>query len=1015
MANHTITKSYGTLKGLSTDSDFIRPPQYCSRGTMNMMRDPDSNFTPRRGFQGAVRDRGGLGVATRQITPTILGQTQYQVLTIDGDGNLYELERNTLDISYAGPTWVELSIFVDQRFDPFSLGWSVAPWSIAPWGAVTHPGITSFVTVKRAAVANGAQAGVNIFNVDNPHVVTFPGVIQFLDQNSVIQQRNVTAIGAATVSFDGFPSSIKDNAGIDLFYDIQFGIGYDNPIFFTVQDYIDILNIIPGITAVDTGNTGNLTPAAFLSLTEPLNITNANNYTLAYYEWSEVNKTVPVTFQGLITAIGGGVANIENASFANFEETIYIGTGFDFIKKYDGQTVYNAGMPEGPYPYTTEVNAGVGAIPAGVYTYNVTYEQIDALGNIVEGEQSDTNVFTIATPPSSNVQIVVANLTAGSGWNTDAATVNGNQLNTAIINVNAGHTMKTGDTAFFVEAAAATSNGAQANVNFFNVNAGHTVQVGDTIFFFDNSVPVTRQFREITATTATTITFGEDSVASIPNARAIGVERTRHIVLATPTTLTIAAPGVNVVNGQVISNNLKINIYRTKIGGTQQFLVYSIPNNSFAFSTTVIDIINDPGLGRTYNVPVRTPNPPPFGARYLFAYRNQMIYTGIASQPDSVYFSEGASTGAAGNIGPVEYVSTATNFFDVPANDDNISGIGQSGSTLIVFKDQSIYGVTGDLLNSQFSVQPISPGTSIGCAANASIASINGMLYFLSSDGVYAIIENTLFPLDKSGNPIPISRDIDVIFRRKPPEYNYQFQFKKAVAINYPKDHQYILFMPCHDFVTPNFGPHFKNANLNSRTLVFDYQSKDWFEWDTINAAGGFYSQQDFIFWQERRFSVAIGNAVNLYRQLRNYRLIDQTDHAYPINVTWVSSWEDLGQPQVRKKFIRALLLIDRLSDFKQYNNPALNFSSYLDRVPNLKNTKVLTTTVNNSTSWSVANWGFSPWAGLQDNFVRVNLKQGTVAKAMQIGFQMREYNTSFRLQGFQLEVATDFRTMLAR
>lgn len=1016
MSNHSITKSYGTLKGLSTDSDYIRPANYCSRGTLNMMRTPDSNFTPRRGFQGVARGRGGLGCTINQIGSTITGEKQFQTLVLDETGNLYELIDNTLTIDYSGATWLELSIFVDTRFDPYSLGWSILPWSISPWGAPTSPSITSFVTVKRAAVANGAQSGVNTFNVFNPHVVTNPGVIQFLDQNSVMQQRNVTAITATSVSFDGYPASIRNNAGIDLFYDIQFGVGYDDPVFFTVQDYINILNAIPGVTATFTGTTGNLTPAAFLPLTETQQIITTTNVVLDYFEWSAVNRTVPVTFQGLVTAIGN--VNFENASFANFGECIYIGTGYDFVQKFDGQTVYRAGMPEGPYPYLTEVNAGAGAIPIGTYTYYVTYEQIDALGNLVEGssfENDDGSLgvpITLVTGPASNVQVVVANLTAGSGWNTDAATVNGNQNNVTTIVVNAGNTLVQGDTAYFNETSAATANGNQAGVTTFNVNAGSTVQPGDIIYFFDNSAPTVKRFRTVTAVTGTTITFANQPVASIPNGRAISVDRTRKITAATPTSITIAGTGVNVLNGQVISNNLKINIYRTTIGGTQPRFVFSLPNNSFALTTTFIDFVNDAGLNRNYNIPVNTPNPPPFGAKYLFPYRNQMIYTGIQSQKDAVYFSDG-TTGP--NFGQAEYVSTATNFFEVPPNDDNISGIGQSGSTLVVFKDTSIYSVTGDLITGQFNVVPVAPGTSIGCSANASIVSINGMLYFLSSDGVYSIIENTIFPLDKTGNPVPISRDIDVIFRRPPPLHNYQFQFKRAVAINYAKDHQYILFMPCEDqWPFPN-DPQIPNANANSRTLVFDYQSKDWFEWDTINAAGGFFQKQDFIYWQERRFSNIIINANNLYRQLRNYRLIDQVDHAWPINAVWLSSWEDLGQPQVRKKYIRALLLIDRFSDFMQFNNPQLNFSSYLDRLPNLKNTIALTTTVNNPSGWAVANWGFSQWSGYTDNFVRVNLKQGTVAKAMQIGVQLRQYNASFKLQGFQLEVAPDFRIMLAR
>jgi hypothetical protein len=58
-------------------------------------------------------------------------------------------------------------------------------------------------------------------------------------------------------------------------------------------------------------------------------------------------------------------------------------------------------------------------------------------------------------------------------------------------------------------------------------------------------------------------------------------------------------------------------------------------------------------------------------------------------------------------------------------------------------------------------------------------------------------------------------------------------------------------------------------------------------------------------------------------------------------------------------------------------------------------------------------NW--TSFAGYDDPFLVVPLRQGTVAKALQIGLQMKKINSSFKLQGFQIEIAPDFRNTAVR
>jgi len=551
-------------------------------------------------------------------------------------------------------------------------------------------------------------------------------------------------------------------------------------------------------------------------------------------------------------------------------------------------------------------------------------------------------------------------------------------------------------------------DGAQNNVNAITVLTGHNVSAspGDVVQFIDSNGNM--QQRTVTATGATSVTVDGNPVSLLSGALIASTnQRTNSITLRR-----LNANGVTTIANEPISNNLRINIYRTKQGESfgvngELYLVDSVPNNSLGAATnTYVDAIADAELGRQFDDPDQFPNPPPI-SKYVKAFGNQMFYAGgerlTNENSDRVFFSDGNSP---------EVVPLATNFFNVPNVDDDVTGIGVSGSTFITTKNHSLWAATGNFLSGQIDVVQIAPGTNIGCVAHATIASVGTLMYFVHTNGVYAITENQLFPTDAFGNPIPISLAIDEIFRETRYLPYTRYVFKRAVAFNYTKDNQYLLFLPCEDSQST-----IRTANGYSNVLCYDYQEKNWFPWDNINAAGGFVVIEDDLYWQERRFSRVDGNTANLYKQHRFYRLIDHADHAGAQVAEWISSWEDLGQPEVRKKFSRCMLLMDRVSELLQYNNPVMEFTTYLNRIPNLKDTISQVTQVDNTrnSGWSTSPWGWNYWSGYQDSFISIALRQGTVAKSMSIGLRLSGINMDIRLAGFQLEAIPENRNTFAR
>ena len=962
MSNHIITKDYQQLKGFSTDSIFKRPA-FVADLVVNMQRLPDGTFAPRRGYQAQTANTGGLGVS---IFQNQIDQ-ENQDVCISSDGNLYKKRQGTITIVFNGSArqeYVAYEIYVDPlvssdnqtfRFDPyaviaqaalvtdsinFKFG-KVTAYSAIPigTGSVTYVGVLagaplqpgSIIMTDGTLTVNDDPAGSDTGNG------TFIGDVG-IGANSIDY-----TTGAFTVTFSAVTGAVTASYRSDLItqFNVAMGKGYGVVSPYLISTLIAQLNAVPGVTVSSTGQTN--WPGAFIEVSDITIIPDGLSATLDFFYWESANRTVPVTFPGLLASVFTDA--YRNATFAAYQEVIYIGNSFDPVQKYDGQTVYKAGMPNGVSPGLTIGAAG--NVDTGDHTYFMTYEQIDATGRLVEGVISDGVLVTLVTP--SIVAVQVTNLVQGSGWNTNGAII----------------------------------SAPQGPTNTINVNLGHTMQVGDSPFFIDAS----------------------------------GVPQTRLVTALTATSITIDGAPVTVTNAtdwqKAISNNLKINIYRSKALGTEPFFVFAIPNNSYQATTTYQDNVADSTLAQQYIFPSNRHDPPP-QVGVVFPFKNIMIYTADPNNDDFVWYSD---PDQPEYVDQLQSPVNEPNRFIVPSNSDDVVGVGVAGSTLVIFKNLSIYAISGEITTEQFTVVAVAQGSNIGCVAHATIASVGGLLYFLHTNGVYSMSESNIFPTDQFGNPIPLSIPIDSFFRTNSGsgDVNRQFVLVRAVATNYTKDNQYILFLPTETACGCPVNTNPRVANDNSRILCYDYQGKNWFEWTNINAAGGLYVNGDNLYWQERRLSQTGGITANTYKQHRQYLLIDQADHVTPIRVTWVSSWEDYGQPRVRKKFVRAALLFDNVSSRFQTNRPQLFFFTCLDWNSGIIDTESVITTQIEARPWSISDWNWTQWSGYQDTFAIVPLKNGTVTKSVQLGLQLNQLNTSFNLQGFQLEISPDFRRVIAR
>lgn len=326
-----------------------------------------------------------------------------------------------------------------------------------------------------------------------------------------------------------------------LNYSLGQGIDAGSPV--TITTLAAQINALAGFAATITGD-GSV-PAAYLKIVRDYDVA-LNQWDGKAAYWSVVNSPITNPFNGSYTRRNN--TDFENVSSVNLSNLIYFSNGFDEVLKYDGQNLYRAGVP---LPASLASALAAGGVTGSNYFHKAQYVQVDAVENIVEG-----NILAVTaglSPAGQSMDVTVANIQASTGFNTNAAMVVGAQVGVTTINVDNGaggaHTLKIGDTAYFLDA----------------ISGGYVE-------------------RPITAIGANTITISGAAVTVADN-----------------------APISNNLRIKIMRNKT------SAITPTVFYTVVELPNNPFTATQVYNDNIADASLGALVEPPVSDRSPPPKG------------------------------------------------------------------------------------------------------------------------------------------------------------------------------------------------------------------------------------------------------------------------------------------------------------------------------------------------------------------------------------------------------------------
>jgi len=704
---------------------------------------------------------------------------------------------------------------------------------------------------------------------------------------------------------------------------IDLGKGFDESSTVTMANLKTTIDALSDFSMTIAGDTS--VPAASLEFQTATAITASVAATVKYWYWTAINTTQA-------TPLSGNTANkndveFENATFANFNGNLYISNGYDPLQKYDGQNIYNAGLPAGTQPTAATASGSL----TGDFKYKILHEQVDNAGNTIQSAISAESATV--SPATNSVDVTVTNIEDGTGYNTNGAVADGNQT----VAVSGGTVTLTVD------------NGASGDQTF---------NAGDTAFLLNRSTSAYTAYAVASVTTTT-------------------------IVLTSSET-------IQVNDNDPISNNLKIKIYRTKNGGSDFFLVETIPNDFSGTTQVYNDTTTDANLGAQFIDPVKTPGLPPQG-RYVTVFQNQLVIAGDLTKVNRYYWSD------IGNANNIESFPAASNGKDVLVRfGGKITGLGSISDTLIVFKDRSMSYETGDFAGDDVRSDVITSGD-IGCVAHATIQDVSGSLFFLNKRGVYAITGG--------GLPQLVSDDISPVFSKTLTDTDEIIKFKRAQAVNFAEKQQYILWLPTE---TTNVDVY---ANTNSNIYTFDYFNNEWFRWDNMNLHSGLTILDDELWWVERRFSSINGDVdFNLYRQSNTNFEHDYADHTSIIPWRYVSGWVDLDNADTWKKFLRVRFSSFPDPDFEETTGFNITCSTEIDYIRGSSHTSgVLVNFANQGSGWGVDGWGTFAWGGFRDQLFVSKLRTGK-ARSLRIVLENEELNTNVLLSGWALEIAAAYK-----
>jgi len=422
------------------------------------------------------------GVAQEELLG--IGSENFDTLGNVVGGTLYRLKRGSFNITYvSGSTSFDYEMESDVAAGAFKFkisqngtvtvvstlgtGYETTPATLSSLVAAIDALANFSATYPKTAVVNGNQAGVTTVTVDAGHTLSVGDWIPIYNRaNSKYEWREVVATTATTISFPPIVNlTVDDNDIIGLgrlpavtveLHQASESTVSPKPVYFTYWERVPC----PVLDWYSQAY-----PAFYLLGVNP----GSQNYLHPSFENERDCCYVTSSYARASSQVQlVGQRKLESTVVNQITEGLTVQPFKAGVWKYDGKDFYMSGLPL--LKFETNVSEGItlnstfglamsggggSVLSAGEYKYRHSLLYVDYQDNEIEVFDGSYMQDTAAAADSAALEVACVTQTItgyyDNLYNAKGAKVNGAHVAQTTITVDAGHTLRTGDTFFAVE------------------------------------------------------------------------------------------------------------------------------------------------------------------------------------------------------------------------------------------------------------------------------------------------------------------------------------------------------------------------------------------------------------------------------------------------------------------------------------------------------------------------------------------------------------------------------------
>ena len=738
-------------------------------------------------------------------------------------------------------------------------------------------------------------------------------------------------------------------------------------------------------------------PAALMDAIKDVSIdSSANGGTdLSVRKWEEVGRGDGLTSNLFSWELEGtsvlNLDEVENATFAQINDVMYISNGYDDLMKYDGESVYKAGLPAPTFTASDFVLTSDSTDFIHDHKAN-TIRSVSVNTNDTYNANLSLTVNASAVSPSGGLSAQLKVETDDQGYVINIDIVDGGNGFAKDDTIEVTLPGNQNDLELNVEEIG-------PSINFrtfeYRVVYEYTDAQGNTI----TSQPSDPIVKVVNPQHKTVISFpsdlglaGRDTTKTFNN-EAVDAEGNITLVQHPQYNLLGDLPGSpDRLLKYRTQKRMRVLIYRS-IGYNPKSPDLEVVGNYYKiadlpvdYSTTFIDDLKDDDVQNDFlalNEPIKRHDPPPKG-KYITAFKNCLVVAGDIKNVNNVAYSlpNNSSTQEIGS----EYFPDDDNsvIVDSPFG-DKITAIAPLRDLLYVFHRNSVNVIAGQINLLELPVvQLLTREGGVGCLSHHSIEELQNQLIFLSEQGIYAIDASSSL-VELSSLVAPLFRDPDLVKKR-------------AITINWTNENLILFHIPKEAVGNTIY------TSINSLILVYDYYKKAWLKWTNIDMAAGAANYQNNLFFIDRNVSSS-----NLKSMSNSNSTFDFNDHEQAVDFEYQTNWESLGEVTVPKKFLR--LKCYAFDTDKTFESPGFKVDVAVehDYVPFELGTINLDFGRSAGAGWGIEPWGEFRWGSVAASFIKTKLNSKK-AKSLKLIFKNNTQSENILITNYELEIAAPYR-----